>query len=530
MKKVEMLIEPKTILRQPRQATTTQAGTSRGANVAIATFLYYGIDHHTSSVILCGVSAGMSECGPGSRSSSEGNTRAMRTAKIDPHLLLSSYVSHETSEELKQISEILDNLPGKLLQLVLRDLSGGRDLKKGRKGMPAEQVLRVYIVKQMTMMSYKKLSIALLESTCYRAFCLIEVGRKLKLSTIKANVKRISAQTVEIINREVMRYAGKAGIENGKKVRTDTTNVHTNIHAPTDSWLLGDVNRVLHRLMTRSREKFNVQFCGHERRARKRAIEVELAKSQEARKPLYKDLLVVMGWILVQAEQVRAALYKLDGLDILEAAAAEGLAADLEHYVQLGHQVVDQTQRRVFNKEQVPPEDKIVSIFETHTDILVKGKRAVEFGHKICLTTGKSGLITDLQIFRGNPADVTMPATVIERHVEIFGHPPRQTAMDGGFASGENLDTLKGMGVLDVAFSKPCGLELTDMVKSEWVYRQLRKFRAQIEGTISFLKRCFGVKRCTWRGFASFQSYVWGATLSANLVMLSRHLLKQAKA
>ena len=113
----------------------------------------------------------------------------------------------------------------------------------------------------------------------------------------------------------------------------------------------------------------------------------------------------------------------------------------------------------------------------------------------------------------------------MDRQAEIFARPPRQIVFDGGFASKLNLSEIKEMGVQDVAFSKGRGLEIDDMVKSSWVFKRLRDFRAGIEGNISFLKRIFGLDRCTWKSWASFQSYVWGSILSFNLLVFARHLL-----
>jgi IS5 family transposase len=113
-----------------------------------------------------------------------------------------------------------------------------------------------------------------------------------------------------------------------------------------------------------------------------------------------------------------------------------------------------------------------------------------------------------------------------ERQETIYGRPPRQAAYDGGFASKANLADLKAAGVKDVMFSKKRGLQVADMAKSNYVYRKLRDFRAGIEGMISFLKRGFGVGRCTWRGLASFKSYVWGSVVSANLLVLARQTME----
>jgi IS5 family transposase len=114
---------------------------------------------------------------------------------------------------------------------------------------------------------------------------------------------------------------------------------------------------------------------------------------------------------------------------------------------------------------------------------------------------------------------------MIQRARELFGAVPRQAAFDGGFTSQDNLTALKTIGVNDVAFSKRRGLAITAMVKSLWVYKRLRNFRAGIEGCISFLKRSFGMTRCTWKGLASFKAYVWSSIVAANLLIIARHLL-----
>ena len=186
---------------------------------------------------------------------------------------------------------------------------------------------------------------------------------------------------------------------------------------------------------------------------------------------------------------------------------------------------MNQTERRVFNEESVPASEKLVSIFEEHTDIIVKDHRHTFYGHKICLTSGRSTLVTDCTILEGNPADSTLAVQMIDRHIEITGRAPKQAAYDGGFTSKANLEAIKAKGVEDVAFSKARSLQITDMVRSPWVYKKLRNFRAGIEGTISFLKRVFGLDRCTWRSLPSFKSYVWSSIMTFNLLVIARHAL-----
>ena len=126
----------------------------------------------------------------------------------------------------------------------------------------------------------------------------------------------------------------------------------------------------------------------------------------------------------------------------------------------------------------MPASEKLVSLFESHADIIVKGGRQVQYGHKLNLATGKSGLILDIVIETGNPADAERFLSMLDRHIARTGAPPRQTAADGGYASRANLAAAKAGGVADVAFHKKCGIAITEMVKSPWVYRRLRNFRA----------------------------------------------------
>jgi len=106
-------------------------------------------------------------------------------------------------------------------------------------------------------------------------------------------------------------------------------------------------------------------------------------------------------------------------------------------------QVIAQTKRRVFADEKVPASEKIISIFEAHTDIIVKGSRDIQYGHKINLSTGKSGLVLDVVIEEGNPADTDKCIPMLERHMNHYGKAPRQMAADGGYASIVNLTTAK---------------------------------------------------------------------------------------
>ena len=202
--------------------------------------------------------------------------------------------------------------------------------------------------------------------------------------------------------------------------------------------------------------------------------------------------------------------------------AARALADRLERAVGLLGKVIDQTRRRILNNEKVPASEKIVSFFEEHTDILVKGGRDTLYGHKVFLSGGASTLILDCLIERGNPADSDRYRPLLQRHEERFGRMPRQVAADGGFASQDNLRFAKEHQVRDAVFAKKRGLSVPEMAKSRWVYKMLRTFRAGIEAGISCLKRAFGLERCSWSGWGGFKQYVWSSIVSYNLLVMAR--------
>lgn len=168
---------------------------------------------------------------------------------------------------------------------------------------------------------------------------------------------------------------------------------------------------------------------------------------------------------------------------------------------------------------------KIFSICEEQTDIIRKDRRDTYYCHKICVTGGASNLIRDWVVLEGSPADSQLTTMMLARQEDIYGRSPLKAAFDAGFASCANLEKAKENGVKDVCFSKGRGLEEEGLCRSNQVYKRLRKFRAGIESGISWLKRSLGLNRCTWKGCASFKSYIWASIVSPNLLALARRQL-----
>jgi len=425
---------------------------------------------------------------------------------------------HPQARELEAISRILESEPT-ITELVHQDLCQGRQLTEtGANGMSAEQVLRAAILKRMFDYSYELLPFHIVDSISLRAFCRIGIADKgFKKSAIAKNTKRISPATWEQINRILVVHGNQEKLEKGRQVRMDCTVMESNIHHPTDSTLLYDGVRVLTRLLGALRQRgVKVHFTDHSRRAKRRVLAVQYAKKESQRKAAYRDLLKLATKSLGYAVTAIPAAKNQAGIEGL------ALGTELERYVELTRRVIGQTERRVLRGEKVPATEKIVSIFEPHTDIIVKDRRETYYGHKLCLSVGASNLITDCVITEGNPADTELTLTMLGRQREIYGRYPLKVALDGGFASKANLAAAKERKIKDVCFAKKRGLRVEEMCRSQWVYNRLRRFRAGVESIISWIKRSLGFDRCTWKGRRSFESYVWLSTVTANLITLAR--------
>ena len=431
------------------------------------------------------------------------------------------YPDHEMGRTLERVSLILDGHPEFLDWIEAELRRGGRRSRRGRAGLPCEVVLRCGILKQLWQADYRGLEFALLDSASARHFARVDPLRPPGKSALQKSIGSVRAEVWERINRALLETARGGGVETGRKARIDGTVTETHIPRPADNQLLRDGVRVLTRLLRRARKRLGdgaFRLHDHNRAAKRRCLEVSNGRGK-TRVEAYRGLL----------EVTRRTLGYVPGA--LEAAGARGepwaeaWRAEVEHYRDLVERVIDQTERRVLGGETVPSAEKVVSLFEPHTDIIVKRGRA-QYGHKLNLSAGASGMVLDAVIERGNPADSTRLIPMLERHAELYGEVPAQVACDGGYASRANLGDAKELGVVDMVFHKKRGLDPLEMASSAGVYGRLRRFRAGMEAAISYLKRCFGLRRCNWRGLEHFRAYVWSAVVTHNLVVLARSRLK----
>lgn len=428
------------------------------------------------------------------------------------------YSEHDKGKQLKALSDVLDQHPG-ILTLIEQDFSKHDVANTGARGLSLESIFRCLILKLTLGVSYRKLAFALSDSPTYRSFARLRGAQSPSSSALQATLRRMSPETLQNIHQLLMsRWVGQGDLSLDR-LRIDSTVVDSNIAPPSDSQLLDDGVRVLSRLMSYSKTRTGVKLRFVDQRKRSKSLAFRIFHAKKAEKDaLYPQLLACVA---ITLRQTTKAIDKVR-LGAMDAFEAELWVRDIEHYQALLRKVVDQTQRRVFNEESVPASEKLVSLFEPHTDIIVKGARDVRYGHKVNLATQGDGFITYLNIEDGNPADKILYMPVLEACHNDFEQWPVAVVADGGYASQDNVTRARASGVKRAVFSKRVGLSYHQMGVKKKTFEILKHFRAGIEGNISELKRAFGMDRANWKGHEGFKAYVWSAVLSYNLIRMVR--------
>jgi IS5 family transposase len=198
--------------------------------------------------------------------------------------------------------------------------------------------------------------------------------------------------------------------------------------------------------------------------------------------------------------------------------------AELKGLLPKMEKVYDISYRHELLGESVPSSEKIFSIYEDHTDIIVKGAREVAFGHKVNLATGRSNLILDCQIIEGNPKDLDLYEGVLARVKRDYGLRPRDMVTDGAYASLRNQEKAKEYGIKNIVFNKIVG-SLKNVVSSVQMETRLKKWRSGMEAVIPNLKRGFCLFRCDWKGREHYDAKVLWSVIAYNIRVMTCFLL-----
>jgi IS5 family transposase len=317
---------------------------------------------------------------------------------------------------------------------------------RGRKATPAEVVLRMLLLKHLRDWSYETLSREVRANLVYREFTRVGGEKVPDDRTIGNWARQLGPQVIEQLHRRVVEIAQENKIATGRKMRVDTTVVETDIHYPTDSTLLGDSVRVLTRIMkkiTAVAGKAGTQMRDRSRSAKRKVLAIARAsrnKTEPGRqkmKKAYLHLLEITSRVAGQAKKFSREIaggVKRGDLSVLHKAKRQ-----LDEMVPRVQQVLRQTRERVL-RGNTKAVGKLLSIFETHTEVIRKGKahKPNEFGKLVLLQEAENQIVTHYQVCERRPADSTLLQECLEQHLQQFARAPERVAADPGFFSAAN--------------------------------------------------------------------------------------------
>jgi transposase, IS5 family len=449
-------------------------------------------------------------------------------------------ITNEYYAKYEAISALLDEHP--IVNAVHSDLAAAlenaavRDGRGAKFQFTSDTILRMVLCQIIEGASLRQIVIRVDDSSFLRHFVRIYNGPMIDFTAYCKLRNCIRPQTWKKVNDILARAAVRKNRIEGDKLRIDTTAVETNIHWPTDSSLCWDTYRTLARYIERFRE-IDPTVVGDRRVLLKKVKKLQQqiarkasknARSAEALETLYIRLFGLVENILQWADDIAASLTaKLakHRYSPMVQATIEAWLGEMVRFQSLGQRVLDQARRRIIHKETVPNEEKIFSIFEPHTELLKRGKagKPIEFGHMIQIQQVQAKFITDYEVFETKPVEYELLDVSLKRHKELFGkHPTELTADKGYYESMEQITRLSKIVEVVAINKKGKRTQAETERETDPAFRHAQRFRAGVEGTISFLKRVLGLSRCYSKSWEHYAAMVGATVLAHNLLILAR--------
>ena len=387
--------------------------------------------------------------------------------------------------------------------------------RRGRLGTPAAVVLRMLVLKHLHDWSFDECEREVRGSLVYRTFCRIDGERAPDAKTLIRLAHLLDEPVLKDLLAHLVTLGRARRAIHGRRLRVDTTVVETNIHYPTDDTLLADGVRVLTRALqrlgqhvrqrTRSVARRVFELAQRSRTAGRRVAPSVRDQNTARMKLLYQGLLGITRAVVREAEAAAAR------------PRGEPLAGPLAVTIELVKRVVAQTRARVLRGDTHFP-GKVVSLFESHTEIIRKGKLAkpTEFGRLVKIQEAEAQFITDYEVCERGQPERALWEPALDRHIALFGHAPRLAVADGGFASRSNERAAQARGVRHVVLPRQAR-----EARSRAARAALR-WRTGSEGRISALKRRHGLRRCRYRGPGGMQRWVGLGVIANDLLALAR--------
>ena len=403
---------------------------------------------------------------------------------------------------MRQVDELLAD--EQLVELVFDALARRwtHSRTRGRRGTPADVVLRLLMLKHVRNWSYGALEREVRANLVYRQFTHVGAGKVPDAKTLGRIGLALGPAVVERLHQRVVTISRESGIVEGRRMRVDTTVVETNIHYPTDASLLGDGVRVLTRTMrkiTKLAGTVGAVLRDRSRSTQRCLIQIGRAarsRSDQGKQRLqqcYRRLLAISGRVAGQAKRFaqEVALGCKRAVDLLQQMTLDGPLAYIETMLPRVQQVMRQTRQRINHGNTHSP-GKIVSLFEPHTEIIRKGKagKPTEFGKMVKIQEAEQQIVTHYEVDDRRPADSDLVIAAIELHKQQFGHAPKMMTTDAGFFSAANEAAARELGVKRISMpNRSTKSPQRRLLERKRWFREAQRWRTGCEGRISLLKR-----------------------------------------
>jgi len=338
--------------------------------------------------------------------------------------------------------------------------------------------------------------------------------------------------TIAALNQAIVQHGQQLHGEADQSVRADSFVVETNIHYPTESTLIGDGMRKIIPLCVKLAEVMQAtgwRQSNHLFRKIKSCVrtiaQISGSQSPKTKAGLpraYEKLLKRSSHILEKAKTLQK-----HGEAVEEFSSAFLLALDLKLWIGLTEQVCDTARRRVLLKEKVPNNEKLFSLFETHTQLYRRGKAGElnQFGRLVMVYEDGAGFISHYHLLDREASD----AGVVVEQTRIAQKKHRgaiqSASFDRGFHSAENVEELKKIVEEPCLAPKHPGQYAECLEKASVSFHRLRQRHSGVESAIGALQSGNGLKRCRDRGELGFARYLGLAILGRNIHTLGKLLI-----
>jgi transposase, IS5 family len=411
---------------------------------------------------------------------------------------------------------------------------------RGRRGAPADVVLRLLILKHIRNWSYEVLEREVRANLVYRDFTHVGGAKMPDAKTMGRWGLALGPEVLKQLHERIVRIARDKGVTAGRRMRVDTTVVETDIHHPTDSTLLGDGVRVLTRIMRKVTKIAGA--VGTKLRDRSRSVKLRLLEigrvarakgpiNQDKLKQRYRQLLNATSRVVGQAKRFSEEIAQgvKRSTTVLKQLALEGLRRELDEMRLRVRQVMNQTRARIF-RGNTRSQGKLLSLFEPSTEVIRKGKagKPNEFGKMVKLQEAENQIIIDYEVYDRRPYDSDLLVAAIETHQALLARTPHLVAADAAFYSAKNEAAAKAKGVKRVCIPNRStkSIERKREQRKRW-FRNGQKWRTGCEGRISVVKRRHGLDRCRYKGYVGMNRWVGLGVIADNVVNIGHAIEKQ---